>query len=136
MNETEVRAIGVAEPGDTRCSFCGKDPSEVRTIVTAKTSFICDECIGLCLDILAEEAGHTTSNRPESPEEEEARRELGELARRLAGENDEARRRELGKLARGLAEECWREQGLPKVIGQLAMTLANALDPKCHADLP
>jgi hypothetical protein len=68
--------------------------------------------------------------------EEARRRELGELARRLARENDEARRLELGKLAPRLAEECWREQGLPKVIRQLAMTLANALDPECDADLP
>jgi hypothetical protein len=39
------------------CSFCGKTGAEVLTLVgTAGRSIrICDECVGLCCDILAEE---------------------------------------------------------------------------------
>jgi ATP-dependent protease Clp ATPase subunit len=39
------------------CSFCGKDRREVFGIagVVARWPRICDECIGLCFDILAEE---------------------------------------------------------------------------------
>jgi hypothetical protein len=39
------------------CSFCGKPASRVARLagVTGQPYRICDECIGLCLDILAEE---------------------------------------------------------------------------------
>jgi hypothetical protein len=36
------------------CSFCGKSQREVRKLVAGPTVHICDECIGLCNDILAE----------------------------------------------------------------------------------
>ncbi len=37
------------------CSFCGKSQHEVRKLVAGPTVFICDECIELCNDIIAEE---------------------------------------------------------------------------------
>jgi ATP-dependent protease Clp ATPase subunit len=37
------------------CNFCGKRPNEVRTIVEGYTTTICDECVGLCGDILDEQ---------------------------------------------------------------------------------
>jgi ATP-dependent Clp protease ATP-binding subunit ClpX len=37
------------------CSFCGKQMHEVRRIVTGKNVCICDECINLCNDILADD---------------------------------------------------------------------------------
>jgi len=40
-----------------RCSFCGKDQSEVRKLIAGPTVYICDECIDLCNDIIAEKAG-------------------------------------------------------------------------------
>ena len=42
---------------DLRCSFCGKSQHEVRKLIAGPTVYICDECIGLCNDIIAEEAG-------------------------------------------------------------------------------
>lgn len=136
MNESEFRAIGAAEPGDIRCSFCGEGQREVATIVTARAAFICDECTGLCIAILAERCGETLPNAPKPSEGEEVRRRLfGELARRRANENEQAQRRALAALARRLAEGCRRDQGLPNVIGQLAMTLAHALDPERHPDV-
>ncbi len=34
------------------CSFCGKDESEVDTLVCGPAVYICDECIKLCAEIL------------------------------------------------------------------------------------
>jgi len=45
------------ESGDNqfRCSFCGKSREEVRKLVAGPTVYICDECIDLCNDIIAED---------------------------------------------------------------------------------
>jgi len=37
------------------CSFCGKTRREVRKLIAGPTVYICDECIGLCNDIIVEE---------------------------------------------------------------------------------
>ena len=37
------------------CSFCGKAQKEVKKLIAGPTVYICDECIGLCNDIIAEE---------------------------------------------------------------------------------
>jgi len=38
-----------------RCSFCGKGRDEVRKLIAGPTVYICDECVDLCNDIIAEE---------------------------------------------------------------------------------
>ena len=38
-----------------RCSFCGKRQEEVDRIIAGPGVYICNECIGLCNSILAEE---------------------------------------------------------------------------------
>jgi ATP-dependent Clp protease ATP-binding subunit ClpX len=38
-----------------RCSFCGKGQDEVRKLIAGPTVYICDECVELCNDIIAEE---------------------------------------------------------------------------------
>ncbi|RMF22649.1 MAG: ATP-dependent Clp protease ATP-binding subunit ClpX [Deltaproteobacteria bacterium] len=40
---------------DLVCSFCGKGQDEVRKLIAGPTVYICDECIELCNDIIAEE---------------------------------------------------------------------------------
>ena len=37
------------------CSFCGKSQREVKKLIAGPTVYICDECIGLCNDIIREE---------------------------------------------------------------------------------
>jgi ATP-dependent Clp protease ATP-binding subunit ClpX len=37
------------------CSFCGKSQEEVKKLIAGPTVYICDECIELCNDIIAEE---------------------------------------------------------------------------------
>src|SRR6266705_6638029 len=38
-----------------RCSFCGKGREEVRKLIAGPTVYICDECVNLCNDIIAED---------------------------------------------------------------------------------
>jgi ATP-dependent Clp protease ATP-binding subunit ClpX len=38
-----------------RCSFCGKGQKEVRKLIAGPTVYICDECVNLCNEIMAEE---------------------------------------------------------------------------------
>ena len=43
------------DSGNLCCSFCGKSQKEVKKLIAGPTVYICDECIGLCNDIIAEE---------------------------------------------------------------------------------
>ncbi len=49
----------MARPRETngvlKCSFCGKSQNDVRKLIAGPTVYICDECIELCNDIIAEE---------------------------------------------------------------------------------
>jgi len=38
-----------------RCSFCGKSQEDVKKLIAGHTVYICDECINLCNEILAED---------------------------------------------------------------------------------
>jgi len=38
-----------------KCSFCGKGQKEVRKLIAGPTVYICDECVHLCNEIMAEE---------------------------------------------------------------------------------
>ena len=44
------------EGTNVACSFCGKSQKEVKKLIAGPTVYICDECIELCNDIIAEEA--------------------------------------------------------------------------------
>ena len=43
------------EKGQLKCSFCGKTQDQVRKLVAGPGVYICDECIELCNEIIAEE---------------------------------------------------------------------------------
>jgi ATP-dependent Clp protease ATP-binding subunit ClpX len=51
MNEKKTNSNN----GILKCSFCGKSQKEVRKLIAGPTVYICNECITLCNDILAEE---------------------------------------------------------------------------------
>lgn len=38
-----------------RCSFCGKSQDQVRRLIAGPGVYICDECIELCSEIIADE---------------------------------------------------------------------------------
>ena len=43
--------------GETlRCSFCNKDQNDVRKLIAGPTVFICDECVDVCNDIIADDS--------------------------------------------------------------------------------
>ena len=65
----------VKKNGETevlRCSFCNKDQNDVRKLIAGPTVFICDECVEVCNDIIADdnrfEAKGTRSSLPTPPE--------------------------------------------------------------------
>ena len=52
-----------------RCSFCNKDQNDVRKLIAGPTVFICDECVEVCNDIIADDnrfeaRGGTRSSLP------------------------------------------------------------------------
>ncbi len=55
-----------------RCSFCNKDQNDVRKLIAGPTVFICDECVEVCNDIIADdnkfEGKGTRSALPTPPE--------------------------------------------------------------------
>ena len=52
MNERRRGAFG----NMINCNFCGKSQKEVRKLIAGPGVYICDECIGLCNDIIYEDS--------------------------------------------------------------------------------
>ena len=46
------------------CSFCGKPQTEVKKLILGPGVAICDECVALCVPIIAD-----TSNEPKAPDQ-------------------------------------------------------------------
>ena len=46
-----------------RCSFCGKSQHEVKKLIAGPTVYICNECVEVCLDIIAEDRVHEAKVR-------------------------------------------------------------------------
>jgi len=59
--------------GQLTCSFCGKSQDEVKKLIAGPAVYICDECIDLCKDIIAEETkledSSSTKGRLPRPDE-------------------------------------------------------------------
>jgi len=46
----------IGDGGDLlKCSFCGKSQKQVKKLIAGPGVYICDECIGLCNEIIEEE---------------------------------------------------------------------------------
>lgn len=76
------------------CSFCGKDRTEVRVLVgtLGRECRICDECLGLCCDILGERDFDTLSYTAPPFEDERFHDELAGILHTLAAEREAARK--------------------------------------------
>lgn len=63
---------------DLCCSFCGKHQSEVKKLIAGPSVYICDECIELCNDIIAEEydASDSPSETQKVPKPSEIKKVL------------------------------------------------------------
>jgi ATP-dependent Clp protease ATP-binding subunit ClpX len=63
---------GTGEGESLRCSFCNKDQNDVRKLIAGPTVFICDECVDVCNDIIADDRrseGRTTRVGLPTPQE-------------------------------------------------------------------
>ena len=57
----------VRKNGETevlRCSFCNKDQNDVRKLIAGPTVYICDECVEVCNDIIADDNRYETKGAP------------------------------------------------------------------------
>ena len=48
-------AKGIDDRKQLRCSFCNKPQDQVRKLIAGQDVYICDECIEICADIIADE---------------------------------------------------------------------------------
>jgi len=53
--------------GTIYCSFCGKSQHEVRKMIAGLQSFICNECVEICADIVHEDQVNRLAKRIASP---------------------------------------------------------------------
>lgn len=51
---------------DVRCSFCLKPSSDVAKVIAGAGVYICDECVGLCNEILQAEQHKPAEAEPEA----------------------------------------------------------------------
>ncbi len=49
------------------CSFCGKGKDEVKKLIAGPTVFICNECVGLCLDIVKQDSKNSNIIKNNGP---------------------------------------------------------------------
>ncbi len=88
------------------CSFCGKGQHEVRKLIAGPTVYICDECVSLCNDIIAEEvAGESRRIHPL-----------------------EVHAKGIVATARSFAEACERAVELPRPVAERARALAEEIE--------
>jgi ATP-dependent Clp protease ATP-binding subunit ClpX len=61
-----------------RCSFCNKDQNDVRKLIAGPTVFICDECVEVCNDIIADDSKFERGTRSSLPLPTEIKKFLDE----------------------------------------------------------
>src|SRR6266849_8631480 len=54
-----------------RCSFCNKDQNDVRKLIAGPTVFICDECVDVCNEIIADDSHPPKPASPTLPKPKE-----------------------------------------------------------------
>jgi len=54
-------ASGMERSSGAHCSFCGKGPNQVSKLVAGPGVYICDQCIGLCQEVLGEPSQNANS---------------------------------------------------------------------------
>jgi len=71
---------GTDKSADLLCSFCGKSQGEVKKLIAGPGVYICDECIELCNDIIAEEYEKEEARqaRPAIPEPAGIKKQIDE----------------------------------------------------------
>ncbi len=54
----------MSEDKELHCSFCGKSQNEVKKLIAGRGVYICDECIDVCINIVADELHEEKSHAP------------------------------------------------------------------------
>ncbi|MBR6408767.1 MAG: ATP-dependent Clp protease ATP-binding subunit ClpX [Alphaproteobacteria bacterium] len=54
----------MSEDKELHCSFCGKSQNEVKKLIAGRGVYICDECIDVCINIVADELHQEKSHGP------------------------------------------------------------------------
>ena len=72
-----------------RCSFCGKSKDSVRKFISGPSVYICNECVALCNEILAEE---DERDQPEAAVPSLTPREINEVLDQYVIGQDEAKK--------------------------------------------
>lgn len=81
--ELRVSALGGGKPAfsaaetarpSVMCSFCGRTAREAKVVVAGPYSYICDECVGIAAEIVAEQAAKTAAPAPAPGAEQEPNR--------------------------------------------------------------
>ena len=91
MTDTETPDAPI--PEIFSCSFCGKSQKDVKKLIAGPDSYICDECVALCAEIISEDS----EELPPSEEQVAAAFTAMLKARATAAQTAEA---DLSKLAR------------------------------------
>jgi hypothetical protein len=52
---------------ELKCSFCNKKQNDVRKLIAGPSVFICDECVDVCVDIIADDSRLTPGPPIEEP---------------------------------------------------------------------
>ena len=67
------------------CSFCGKSQHEVRKLIAGPIVFICNECVLLCFDIIAETPDAVLPEKADAVARARKREEAAAHIARIAG---------------------------------------------------
>src|SRR5687768_13678453 len=65
--EATVSTVSPLKGIVTQCSFCGKQAEHLKKLIAGPGIAICDECVGLCVDILAAEDVPLPATTPPPP---------------------------------------------------------------------
>jgi ATP-dependent Clp protease ATP-binding subunit ClpX len=115
MNAKPAPEAKTYPSGTLFCSFCGKSQHDVKKLIAGPAVFVCDECVALCVTIIAAEPAEPNPDAPISklvwPETVPTENLLGilkaqnktheEVAQRLQNSIDILRKREVSWQAIG-----------------------------------
>jgi ATP-dependent Clp protease ATP-binding subunit ClpX len=89
--ETAQAAAGGSLPTKTLyCSFCFKSQHEVRKLISGPGSiFICDECVDLCNEIIADRPLNSKSPSPEELPTQRLLERLGPIEETVQGKGNQ-----------------------------------------------
>jgi len=100
---------GEKKPPLLRCSFCNKSQAEVKKLIAGPNAYICDECVEICMEILAEERiGEQEEKKPHLPKPAEIKAFLDQY---VVGQEKAKKRLAVAVYNHYKRIEMWRRRG-------------------------